>query len=138
MGMLKGAQAVLWLILLLGFSGCSLIPAPTPPSSTQYPPIYPGAQQVQTQILSTYAGPYNDKHISFQTTDRPEDVLAFYRTTLSKDGWQPPPVSAPSNTLFMGWVDGSANPAFRLEIVMKSTTNGVIQVELTLNVEPPL
>src|SRR5688572_30903136 len=52
-----------------------------PPSATN-PPIYPNAEQVNVNN-----GGNGYVHVSFVTTDKPADVLTFYKDELRKDRW---------------------------------------------------
>src|SRR5688572_17062883 len=65
--------------LILLYS-CSVLGG-NPPRTFEKPPIYPGATPVitNTSELLTF--------ISFETTDSREDVLQYYETILTKEGW---------------------------------------------------
>jgi hypothetical protein len=72
-----------WALFLSTLAGCSASQGPAP-ASAEHPPIYPGAQDLQV-AKDTYQPGLQE--IRFSTADAVEDVLAFYRGALSKDGW---------------------------------------------------
>src|SRR4051794_34740579 len=80
---------LMWIALLVALTACdigSLRLGKKPPSSTQSPPLYPGATQITTQNLTHYGGAA--KQISFEASAKPEAILDFYKTSLGSDGWE--------------------------------------------------
>src|SRR5690349_8574937 len=91
-----GAGVVIAGFILLGLTGCLLtertpapaagvspvVGCPTPIAVAPDAPLYPGAQQVQTQVAGS-GGAINDtaqtyKVITYQAPDSPDVVRAFY------------------------------------------------------------
>src|SRR5215217_7770584 len=103
-----------WIALLVALTGCDISFLRQPPSSTQTPPLYPGAWQVTTQDLPHFGG--SAKQISFETGAQPDEVLAFYRTSLGKDGWDLSdlPTPTPNQHRFL-WARNDHNPSYELD-----------------------
>ena len=55
-----------------------------PPASAQQIPMYPNSHNPTVTENST------GKLLTFETSDSQAEVLAYYATTLQKDGWGPP------------------------------------------------
>ncbi len=79
------------------FSGCETTGSPfnSIPAGALEPPIYPGAQHVQSTAKvfincdngSNSCGHATAKIVTFLTADKPEAVMEFYVDTLFKQGW---------------------------------------------------
>lgn len=65
------------------------------------PPIYPNALNVQRGYFS----PRSDqiRTTIFETKDKPDKVLAFYKVELLKDGWEVSDVHLPANEFAVHW-----------------------------------
>jgi len=116
-----------------------------PPPSALNPPVYPNGQQVQT--VDSGLG---SKAIVFETPDKPEAVLAYYREVLHKDGWvdallpSVPGVAVPSTPLPQGdypqntfeWdqagLDGPTDLAYSLVVNTSVTDQGKTKVEISV------
>ena len=97
-----GRRLILGLLILLGSTAlCGLVGYAAlrlndPPGNWRNPPLYPGAQQVNTQDFGEWGqrqpdsnNMYTMKVITFTTPDKPEQVKAFYEHAYSNNGWQP-------------------------------------------------
>src|SRR5438876_23859 len=104
--------------LCICLSSCSTVTQP--PASTQKPPIYPNAQQVETSVLLQ-----TTELIRFQTSDKPDSVYKFYEETLLRDGWLRPISQPTSGGIAFDWrqssVDGPTHLAYRLTVVAVTT-----------------
>ena len=100
---------------------------PAPPASTQNPPIYPGAQEVEIEALETS---WERLRISYNTNAKPQDVIEFYGQTLQKDGWRT------DNSLVKPhfyWIEGC--PVFGLDLELTEANPGETSVKLRLTRE---
>jgi hypothetical protein len=123
--------AVLGTVLLI-VSGCSFsgqTRTPSPPLSAQQPPIYPNANNVKVDNTSAI----NVKRASFQTSDSSSEVQNYYRGVLLNDGWKVDAVSKPAtpDSLYLSW-GGPGLGGYGMDIVIRSSTNGLLNVEITL------
>src|SRR5438477_5713240 len=92
-------------------------PGPDPPASTNPPPIYPGAKQVQFQ-KEGFEGKYSFGQylITFETSDKPDAINAFYKNALAKDGWrQSPEEYTEPNKHRFEWIGGEGGPYYTLD-----------------------
>lgn len=79
--------------MLVVTSGCSYSgPYVPPPPSVQNPTLYPGTQQVKTNIVEFWKD-ISAKEITFTTNSRPAEVWDFYEDVLVKEGWEVRPQS---------------------------------------------
>jgi hypothetical protein len=117
---------LLLLLLLLGGTACTRYPNATPPPSALHPPIYPGAQQVQTRATSR--GSPGEETI-FLSPDVAEKIAAFYSVTLLNDKWTRCGSETPTaNQAEYCWSEGC--PGYSLTLTIKSITDGLTQVKL--------
>ena len=111
-------------------SGASCYPSGTPPPSTKSIPVYPGANTVisdTTEIGQSQPA----KTINFQTRDKREAVIRYYKDVLLKDGWKLNTVYTPepSGSRF-SWTTGC--PISVIEVTTPITTGEQIEVEVVL------
>ncbi len=59
----------------------------TPVADDMTAPLYPNARQVMVIPAATPQWLGVIKTISFRTTDSPDQVVAFYQATMTRDGW---------------------------------------------------
>lgn len=100
-------------------------------------PMYPGAQKVT--IADVPAGQsWIRRTSSFQTQDKPEDVLTFYQGILEKGDWRAihPPTPVP-NLLIYDWGNGVGQPGYRVVVEIKIVDSNLINVELTFTKNGP-
>ena len=106
------------------------------------PPIYPGAQNVQTSIPPEDPSAISAKVITFETTDLPEDVQSFYGKVLQNQGWHFK--GNGDDGYLYGYNDAhSPNPSqepdpgppfVTIETKALSSTDGISRVSLTITV----
>jgi hypothetical protein len=101
-----------------------------PPSSTQTPPLYPGATQITTQNLTHFGG--SARQISFETSAKSEAVMDFYRTSLASDGWviSDLPTPIPNQHRFL-WARNDRNPSYELDLLVSSIADVQTHVVIT-------
>src|SRR5690348_16573031 len=99
-----------YILVFLALAGCAYgeCSSDHAPASTRDPPLYPGAARVTTQKIYP-ASSIVDEHISFQTSDTSEAVLAFYTDVLQKEGWEQGPAPSGFKGLSLEWADGCRN-----------------------------
>jgi hypothetical protein len=122
------------LLILLGLAACSMRdigykydPNKATPDFTRLP-IYDGAKNIVRQ-----GKPGVDETVRFEENVAPEVVLEYYRNTLAKDGWEPRGVGTPPiNTLYLLWMNGRQNPAYRLDVKVNSQDGRTSAVELLI------
>jgi hypothetical protein len=94
-GAVMGRRIDLLLLGIVALATCGIggllgLPVLSTPTLWQQPPLYPGAQQVQTQDYGEGRwlpnGYYVVKQITFRTPDSPAQVLDFYRQQLAPNG----------------------------------------------------
>lgn len=106
-----------------------------PPPSALNAPIYPGA----THIISDTASTVNVKYYEFQTYNKPNAILQYYKDVLIKDGWE-------ERDMPSGWAAHAASFRWRhpngtvfysllLDAPIRSTDN-ITHVTIKLEVEP--
>src|SRR4051812_6906273 len=94
-----GASVLLCLMCVAGLSSCSRGyngPFASIPQVALNPPLYPGAQQMQATPKTFYSYDANWQNrrditvngLTFLTPDNVATVFAFYKETLSKEGWE--------------------------------------------------
>lgn len=126
--------------ILISLTACSAFPPSNPAKPTpnvQNLPLYPNAQKIAVQDLP--GGRSSFKRLtSFETNDKPEEVLAFYRNVLSKEGWEPmnQPTQQPDMLIF-DWGNGVGQPGYRMAIVVKPPDSGLTLVEVTVTKDDP-
>src|SRR5262249_25367204 len=105
--------------------GCST--QNNPPPNVLSIPLYPGAQHGQT-IDTSPAWPTGV--VSFQSGDKPEAVLAFYRDVLIQQGWiLDTSITPDPHRLSFVW---SGAEGYYAWIIARLTSNGQTSGELTL------
>ena len=123
------------LLLLCVLAACSAYPPPDPgkrPPDIESLRLYPGAQQVRVQRQSG-AGPTFKELTTFQTGDKPEAVLAFYRRVLAKDGWEFfVPRTPIANRLGADWANGVGQPGYQVDLIAQPLAGGQTSVEITV------
>ena len=120
------------LCMLCILVACTVHGSATPPPSTQNPPLYPDARQVQVRN-DGIIGNIPIRVISFQATADPEDVLAFYKEALPKEQWLLRDTED-ANKMHFSWNEGC--PLYGLDITVKSQGDVETYVELRLVGEP--
>lgn len=104
----------------------------TAPKSAQNPPLYPDARAVQTQMVPNDK-PKPTRVITFETSARPDAVMAYYKDALTRDGWGVESSQSKSETHFY-WVDGC--PVFGMTISTTLNVDGQTAVRLVLDETP--
>lgn len=128
--------SLLILVLLVSVACMPSTPS-APPSSTQQPPSYPGAKQVKTWKTDGMRGPV--QHATFTTGDPSETILAFYKNTLLKDGWEFNQDLSTSNKFSFVWLDQGSNGAtYNMTITTIGTSMNQIGVEIVISTTLPL
>jgi len=120
------------IVALVAMTGCSRYGGAKPPASAQDPPIYAGAQAIQTQTVASHL-PEPTKLLSFRTIASPATVIAFYRDTLLRDGWRVEDQENPNEAHFY-WVEGC--PVYGLTVSATSSLSDQTSVQLEL-IETP-
>ncbi|HEX9989580.1 MAG TPA: hypothetical protein VGE45_14025 [Chloroflexia bacterium] len=116
-------------LIWVGFLGKMMFTQP-PPSALNLP-IYPDAQQVVQEP------PANGITIvTFQTPDKPHEVLAYYRQVLRNDSWVNPLINGeyPENIFewHQGGPDGPTALAYRLMMTFDTSDDQMTKVEILL------
>jgi hypothetical protein len=121
------------MFLMLGtLVGCSLIGSSQPPPSTQKPPSYPKAQEVQVQTVKGIKG-IPAEQTTFTTTDSFESVKDFYKQSLLSDGWAETNYQPSPNGLHFHWIEGC--PVYGLDLTLETDDKGQTVVKLKLQRE---
>lgn len=123
-------RLLLALALVVGLGACTA-PARFPKATRTAPPplpAYPEMRQAATREV--WGGDSTLRTTTFQTADRPEAVVDFYRDRLLKEGWQPDSAARPV------FHDRKACPLYHLYIETTRTVEGTTQVELQLAEAP--
>ena len=115
-------------LCLLLLVGCTRRESAPPPPSTQNPPVYPGARQLEISSEPGY-GPVPAKVIAYSVTAQPAAVFGFYDNALSKDNWKVSHMET-SNELNGYWTDNC--PEYHLIVSALPQDNGVSNVTLKL------
>jgi hypothetical protein len=122
------------------FGGNNNRPTKTPPPSTQQPPIYPGARQITNEPtpVADYA-----KFVFLESSDKPQDIQAFYNKVLFADGWSPitVPLPATPDSIYFRWEDYSEHSEryeYTLDVVIKPEGTGKTRIELKLLFSPAM
>ncbi|HKP54548.1 MAG TPA: hypothetical protein VJ183_18075 [Chloroflexia bacterium] len=111
-----------FIVLLILITGCSSrgasYKAPLP--STVNPPIYPGAQNIRRDR------PPNEV-IIFETSDKPDEVLEYYKDIVLKEGWRFDQESQSENYLY---VEYGPCPEYRFSVETRKESTGLTRVVL--------
>lgn len=97
-------------------------PTPPPPSIVN-PPIYPGAQNVQSDRPQNEFGP----RITFTTSDEPSKVTEYYQGLLSREGWMPSKRDEPSDWISFEYGHGPYYQ-FDIEVTRVSSNRTAITI----------
>ncbi len=99
------------------------------PDSTRTPPIYPSATQV---VVTTYPGGFTENvQLSFVTSDKTDDILAYYKDVLTSENWEfDGLVSTPSNYYSFTWIGNVKDPVFGMELVIDENNPTTVKVTL--------
>jgi hypothetical protein len=105
------------------------------------PPLYPGAQQVQTTPETFYSYDANWQNrrdvtvnsLTFLTPDKVDAVFAFYKETLSQEGWESrtPDIRPEAAEVIFDWKQGGCPEYFFEVAVSRNSENALTQVQLT-------
>ena len=119
-----------YIIAFVSLSGCSRHGNATPPPTAKNIPIYPGGNQVIRDATgSSETRPA--ERVNFQTSDKGEDVITFYREVLLKDGWRIDDWSTPEPSgLRYSWNAGCPTAAIDLIIPIDSDKQTKVEVIL--------
>jgi hypothetical protein len=103
--------------------------ATPPPPSIVNPPIYPGAQQVKVEPRPSEFGP----RITFETSDNIAQVLEYYNSLLSGEGWTPDGTSESPNSLVFSYGNG---PYYGFAVKVEELSPNQMKVTLLLQSIP--
>jgi hypothetical protein len=126
-------SSVFALFMLAGFTSCSPqswrpnCQQTKPKPNLQNPPIYHNAEALGTEETSSLGRPA--QVISFTASSLPEEVIAFYRTELPKNGWELSN-SQPPDGLDFFWTNHCLDASYTLSVTAKSRGANKTQVEL--------
>jgi hypothetical protein len=107
--------------------------------------MYPNAKNVVIEPLDEEGG--RIQITTFQTSDRPESVLAFYKTTLQSKGWRV--IAERSDFLHLGYStrsDSSACPenpfcpggtSYDLSVTITDVSQSLVNVEIFFKITSP-
>ena len=122
-----GRYILIFVMAMSGLSACVVNEKPKYP----HPPIYPNAQRRDVKKLERG----QVRVTTFETSDPPEVVQAFYRDALLKQGWH---VNMEvDDRVSYGYVNGSRNPAFTLGVTATVKQDGTTHVELRQAISGP-
>jgi hypothetical protein len=114
----------------------SCVPTTSPPVSTKNPPIYPGAGNTQHKWV------LESDVLEYDVQASPNDVFAFYKEELVKDGWVRPISQPTSGGVAFEWrqagPNGPTHLAYRLTVVATEAPEGKTHVEVTYYQFDPL
>ncbi len=108
------------IFVLLGLTACSSVLPTVDAGPTQPLPLYPAATTVTIEPL----GPSPlEQETTFDTTDDPPTILAFYRSALVTAGWKITQTGTPRPYgLDFEWAQTSNAPAFAVTIIATPKT----------------
>ena len=108
-------------VVALCLGGCW----PLPKARYPQPPLYPGAQNARTVEDQEF---HQERITTFQTTDSPQAILAFYQNALLNQGWEVDEDC--NNCITASYLNGSNNPAFDFTVFITGVQDGRIIVRI--------
>jgi hypothetical protein len=114
---------LLLILISMTLMGCW----PLPKARYPQPPMYPSAQQVRTVEDQQY---HQERITTFQTTDSPSVVLAFYENALLNQGWEIDTRCPDNSCIGFKYLNGVNNPAFGFAVFITSVQDGRTNVKL--------
>jgi hypothetical protein len=98
------------------------------PISALRPVLYPDAKDVNVEESNSH----ESKVVTYRTPAKPNQVYAFYRDVLSREGWKYPYLS--NDGLYVQWCqagfDGPTGLGYRLRVVARVADAGLTNVEV--------
>jgi hypothetical protein len=130
------------LLMLLFVCGCSpsdwqrIQPVSQEPTVDSIP-VYPGATDIKYGSRNT--GEVDPaRTITFQSTDKPDNIKQFYQSTPTQQGWEQDQVSQTNGDgIYFSWPTELSRSAYTLDITFQSRQPGVIEVTIILNTYRP-
>jgi len=119
--------------LLVACSASDLTIPSRLPDSTRTPPVYPSATQV---VVTPYSDVLTDNmQLSFVTSDKTSDILAYYKDVLTRENWEfDGHVPAPHNYYSFSWKGNVKDPVFGMQLVIDENNPTTVKVTLLQHV----